>query len=138
VVAVEAPAVRYPSTRPDYPIASRPRQPHRAVFSGYWLTMSTEIISVNGDVDATNAGALTEYALGDVKGRHGMILDLRGVNFMGIEGFPALHRISVCCAAAGTHWAMVAGPAVSLVLAICDPEGVLPCSGTMKAAVTSI
>ena len=138
MVAVETPAMQYPSTKPDYPIASLTRQSHRAAFSGYWLTMSTEIVSVNGEVDATNAGALTEYVLGDVKGLQGMILDLCGVSFMGIEGFPALHRISVCCAAAGTQWAMVAGPAVSRVLAICDPEGVLPCTGTMKAAVTRI
>lgn len=108
------------------------------MFSGYWLTMSTEIVTVKGDVDATNAGALTEYALGDVKGRQGMILDLRGVSFMGIEGFAALHRIAVFCASAGTHWAMVAGPAVTRVLTICDPEGVLPCSDCMNAAVTSI
>ena len=138
MTAVETSAVQYPVTRPDYPIASLSRQPHRAVFSGYWPTMSMEIVSVSGDVDATNACALTEYALGDVKGRQGMILDLCGVRFMAIEGFLALHRISVCCAAAETHWAMVAGPAVSRVLAICDPEGVLPCSGTLKAALTSI
>jgi anti-anti-sigma factor len=129
--------MQYPSTPPDYPIATSPWRP-RAVFSGRWLTMSTEIVSAHGDIDATNAGALTEYALGDVRARHAMILDLRGVGFMGIDGFSALHRISVCCAAAGTHWAMVSGPAVLRVLAVCDPEGVLPCAGTMNAAIAVI
>lgn len=106
---------------------------NRVVFN-HSLTTSTEIVSAHGDIDATNADAFTEYALGDATGRRAMILDLRGVHFMGIEGFSALHRISVSCAAADTHWAMVPGPAVSRVLAICDPEGLLPCAGTMKAA----
>ena len=111
---------------------------NRVVFIKNWLTMSSEIVSVQGDIDATNVDAVTEYALGDVTRRRAMILDLRGVSFMGIEGFSALHRISVSCAAAQTHWAMVPSPAVSRVLAICDPEGLLPYAGTMNAAMTSI
>jgi anti-anti-sigma factor len=113
-----------------------PRQ-ERVVFNNRWLTTSTEIVSAHGDIDATNAGAFIEYAMGDAIGRRAMILDLRGVGFMGIEGFSALHRISVSCAAARTHWAMVPGPAVSHVLAICDPERLLPCAGTVNGAVTS-
>lgn len=107
-------------------------------FVKHWITTSSEIVSAHGDIDATNVEAFTEYALGDVRRRRAMILDLRGVSFLGIEGFSALHRISVSCAAAETHWAMVPSPAVSRVLAICDPEGLLPCAGTMKAAMSSI
>jgi anti-anti-sigma factor len=114
-----------------------PRQ-KGVVFEHHSLTTSTELVSAHGDIDATNVDAFTEYALGDAIGRRAMILDLRGVGFMGIEGFSALHRISVSCAAAKTHWAVVPGPAVSRVLAICDPEGLLPSAGTVKAAVTSV
>jgi anti-anti-sigma factor len=116
---------------------SLPRQ-NRVVFINDWITRSSEIVSAHGDIDATNVDAFTEYALEDVTRRRAMILDLRGVSFMGIEGFAALHRIFVSCAAAETHWAMVPSPAVSRVLAICDPEGLLPCAGTMKAAMSSI
>jgi len=114
-----------------------PRQ-NRGVFENHWLTTSTELVSAHGDIDATNASALTEYALGAALGRRAMILDLRGVGFMGIEGFSALHRISVSCAGEKTRWAMVPGPVVSRVLAICDPEHLLPCARTVKAAVTSV
>ncbi|MDT5336051.1 MAG: hypothetical protein QOD90_1556 [Mycobacterium sp.] len=117
---------------------SSPPGRNPASFIKHWLTTSSEIVGAHGDIDATNVDAFTEYALGDVTRRRAMILDLRGVSFLGIEGFSALHRISVSCAAAETHWAMVPSPAVSHVLAICDPEGLLPCAGTMKAAMSSI
>lgn len=111
---------------------------NQIVFNNRWLTMSTEIVSARGDIDATNADALAEHARGEVKGRRAMILDLRGVGFMAIEGFSALRTISVSCTAAETYWAIVPSPAVSRMLTICDPEGLLPCAGTMKAAVASI
>lgn len=118
----------------------RTRLPRRdlVVFDSHWLTISTEIVDVCGDIDATNADAFTDYVLRDLTRRQAMILDMRWVSFMGIEGFSALHRISVSCAAAESHWVVVPGPAVSRVLSICDPDGLLPCTDTMIAAVTSI
>jgi anti-anti-sigma regulatory factor len=136
--AVETPAMRCPSVLPDYAFASAVEQPHRVAFGSRWLTISTEIVSAYGDIDATNAGALTEYALGEVISRRGLILDLRGVGFCGTEGFVALHRIAVCCAAAGTRWAIVPGPAVSRLLAICDPTRALPHAATMNVALRNI
>jgi anti-anti-sigma factor len=110
----------------------------RFVFKRHRLDISTEIVSAHGDIDATNADAFTEYAAADVTHRGAMILDMRGVGFMGIQGFSALHRISVNCAAAQTRWVIVPSVAVSRVLALCDPEGLLSCAGTMQAAQTSI
>ncbi len=47
-------------------------------------------------------------------------------NFFGTAGFSALHRINVVCSAAGVHWALVPGAAVSRLLRICDPDDTLP------------
>lgn len=55
-----------------------------------------------------------------------MILDLRGLEFIGTAGFSAVYRINVACSGAQIHWAMAPSPAVSRLLRICDPDGTLP------------
>lgn len=55
-----------------------------------------------------------------------LILDLRGLKFVGTAGFSALHRINVVCSAAQVWWAMAPSPAVSRLLRVCDPDGTLP------------
>jgi anti-anti-sigma regulatory factor len=68
----------------------------------------------------------------------GLILDLRGLDFFGTDGFSALHRVSVCCARAGIAWAVVSGEAVSRVLRIVDPQGLLPTASTVEAAIAIV
>jgi hypothetical protein len=68
----------------------------------------------------------------------GLILDLRDLDFFGTEGFSALHRISVCCAAPGIAWAVVPSAAVSRVLRIGDPQGLLPTASTVEAAMATV
>jgi anti-anti-sigma factor len=101
------------------------------------LKSSVAIIIAYGDIDASNAGALTDYTLGHTTGCRGLILDLRGLDFFATEGFPALHRISVGCARAGKAWVLVPGAAVSRVLAICDPQALLPAADTVDAALAT-
>ncbi len=67
-----------------------------------------------------------------------MIVDLSGLDFFGTEGFSALHRISVCCAHLGSAWAVVPGKAVSRVLRIGDPHGLLPAASAVQAALAII
>jgi anti-anti-sigma regulatory factor len=133
----DTPAMPYPSALPERPITSPLKQLHGAVFSRRWLTTSVALVSAHGDVDATNASALTEYAVADV-GCHAVVLDLRGLSLRGAEGFTALHRISACYAAAGTAWAILSGPAVSRLLTMCDPAGALPYASCMNAALMDI
>jgi len=68
----------------------------------------------------------------------GLILDLRDLDFFGTEGFSALHRVSVCCARAGIGWVVVPGEAVSRVLRIGDPQGLLPAALTVEAAMATV
>jgi hypothetical protein len=92
---------------------SQPWVGHTARLASRRLKASVAVITAYGDIDASNAGALTEYTLGHVTGCRGLILDLRGLNFFGTEGFLALRKVSACCGRAGIGWAVVPGGAVS-------------------------
>ena len=109
---------------------------------GYWVThwmkSSVAIVSAHGDIDSTNAGALTEYSLAHLMRCRGLILDLTDLEFFGVAGFSALHRISVGCAPAEIDWALVPGAAVSILLRVCDPDGLLPAVATISAALASL
>jgi anti-anti-sigma factor len=120
---------------PDSGLRSQPWVGHTARFAGRVLRSSVAVISAEGDIDASNVDALTEYTLGRVNGYRGLVLDLSGLDFFGAEGFSALHRISVNCARVGTGWAIVPGSAASRVLRICDPQDSLPLADTVEAAL---
>ena len=102
------------------------------------MTSLVAVVTSVGEIDASNASALTEYACANVMGARGLILDLSGLDFFGIEGFSALHRVSVSCAEVGIGWAFVSGAAVSRLLRICDPHGSLPAAGTVAAALSTL
>jgi len=102
------------------------------------LGSSVAVISAHGHIDASNADTLTEYTLGHLMRCRGLILDLRDLDFFGTDGFSALHRVSVCCADPGIGWAVVPSAAVSRVLRIGDPHGLLPAARTVEAAMAII
>jgi anti-anti-sigma factor len=87
---------------------------------------SGAVITVDGELDAANADQLAAYVQRSVRHSALVILDLRGLEFIGTAGFSALHRINVACSAAQIDWAMAPSPAVSRLLSICDPDGTLP------------
>ncbi len=84
------------------------------------------VITVDGELDASNADQLAAYVQHSVSRCRRVILDLRGLEFIGTAGFSSLHRINVVCSGAQVQWAMVPSPAVSRLLRICDPDGTLP------------
>jgi anti-anti-sigma factor len=126
-----------PSVLPDSSYMSRPWEGHRARLASRRLRSSVAVISAHGHIDASNADILTEYTRGHLMRCRALILDLRGLDFFGTEGFSALHRVSVCCARAGIGWAVVSGEAVSRVLRIGDPHGLLPAASTIEAALVT-
>jgi anti-anti-sigma factor len=139
VTAISATELSSPTALPHSGLPSQPWVGHTARFTGRLLRSSpVAVISAEGDIDASNADALTEYTLGRVTGCRGLVLDLSGLDFFGAEGFSALHRISVNCARVGTGWAIVPGAAASRVLRICDPQGSLPLAGTVDAALGTL
>jgi anti-anti-sigma factor len=135
VTTVSATELPSPMPPPHSGLQSQPWVGHNARFAGRVLRSSVAVISAEGDIDASNADALTEYTLGRVNGYPGLVLDLSRLDFFGAEGFSALHRISVNCARVGTGWAIVPGSAASRVLRICDPQDSLPLADTVEAAL---
>ena len=99
---------------------SKPDKGQLGYWVTHWMKSSVAIVSAHGDIDSTNACALAEYSLADLKRCRGLILDLTRLEFFGAEGFSALHRISVGCARAEIDWVLVPGAAVSILLRVCD------------------
>jgi anti-anti-sigma factor len=99
---------------------------------------SVAIVSASGDIDASNASTLTDYALLNAVRCRELILDLSGLKFFGTEGFSALHRVSVRCARAEIGWMVVPSAAVSRLLRLCDPHGSLPTVDTVDAALANL
>jgi anti-anti-sigma factor len=89
----------------------------------------TAVVTVQGEVDATNDRALARYVERQVAGSAHLELDLRLVDFFSTAGFAALHNINVVCCRYEVTWTIRAGRQVRRLLAICDPEGSLPLEG---------
>jgi anti-anti-sigma factor len=104
----------------------------------YRLRSSVVVVRAYGDIDATNAHTMTDYALGHATSDLALIVDLSGVDFFGTEGFSALHRVAVGCARDDRAWSLVPGTAVSRLLRICDPHGSLPAADTLAAALAIV
>ena len=117
---------------------SPPWESHTTRLAYRRLRSSVAVISAHGHIDASNADTLTEYTLGHLIRCRGLILDLRDLDFFATEGFSALHRVSVCCADPGIGWAVVPSAAVSRVLRIGDPHGLLPAARTVEAAMAIV
>ncbi|OBH90489.1 STAS domain-containing protein [Mycobacterium sp. E2733] len=96
-----------------------------AQFTARWDPSGT-LITVDGELDAANADQLAAYVRHVVGRSRRVILDLRGLKFIGTAGFSALHRINVVCSGAQAYWAMAPSPAVARLLRLCDPDGTLP------------
>jgi anti-anti-sigma factor len=127
-----------PSVLPNGGFLAQPWEGRTARLASRRLRSSVVVIRAHGGIDASNADTLTEYTSGHLVRCRGLILDLRDLDFFGTEGFSALHRVSVCCARAGTGWAVVSGAAVSRVLRIGDPQGLLPAGSTLEAAMAIV
>jgi anti-anti-sigma factor len=127
-----------PYTLPNGGFFSQPWEGRSARLASRRVRSSVAVIRAHGGIDASNADTLTEYALGHLMRCRGLILDLYDLNFFGTEGFSALHRVSVCCARVGINWAVISGEAVSRLLRISDPEGLLPAASTFEATMAIV
>jgi anti-anti-sigma factor len=106
-------------------VAQSWQQSRTAQFTARWGPTGT-LITVDGELDAANADQLVAYVQQSVKRSRRVILDLRGLKFIGTAGFSALHRINVACSGAQASWAMAPSPAVARLLRVCDPDATLP------------
>jgi anti-anti-sigma factor len=112
--------------RPDPTSFELREEHHRATFSACELPPHTVLVTIHGEIDATNAMALARYIEKRLGSSRKLILDLQTVEFFGASGFAALSNIDVVCRRAGVTWTLQVGSHVRRLLRICDPDRELP------------
>jgi anti-anti-sigma factor len=112
--------------RPDPESLDRREVHYRGIFSACHLSESTVLVTVRGEVDATNNRALARYVERQVSDGARLVLDLTEIEFFGTAGFAALHNVNVICARYGVSWVLSVGAPLRRLLAICDPDNLLP------------
>lgn len=110
----------------------------RAQFYAQWLWPAVSVISVRGELDASNSTELTECGIRNSRPRGQLVLDMSEVEFFGAGCFACLHTLNVRCAGESIDWVMIPSVAVSRVLGICDPASALPTSTDLPAALSSL
>ncbi|MET0475150.1 MAG: STAS domain-containing protein [Mycobacterium sp.] len=97
-------------------------------------TMSTDpvVVSVRGEIDASNGVALASYVERHAGIATTLILDLSAVEFFGTAGLTALRRIDLCCDRIG--WMLVPSPAVRRALRACRAEDLPQTESVASAA----
>ncbi|MDT5107982.1 MAG: hypothetical protein QOI25_5495 [Mycobacterium sp.] len=106
----------------------------RARFSTRLYLPARLIVTVEGEVDASNRRDLGRYVERHLRPTTQLLLDLRAVDFFGAQGFSALHYISVCCSRSDVDWVCVGGRAVVRLLNIVDPDQLLPLADDFDSA----
>jgi anti-anti-sigma regulatory factor len=115
--------------RPDPRSFDLREEHHRATFSACQLPPSKVLVTIHGEIDATNSCALARSRR--------LVLDLQTVEFFAASGFAALSNINIVCARTGVQWSLSAGPHVSRMLRICDPARELPVARDQSATRVS-
>ncbi|HYZ68279.1 MAG TPA: STAS domain-containing protein [Mycobacterium sp.] len=110
----------------------------RATFALRHPSPTRAAVAVTGDVDALNARELGRYVERHTHLSKQLVLDLRAVDFFGIQAFTALYYISVYCARGDVDWIIVGSAAVRRLLSVCDPQGELPVVDDLFAALTRL
>jgi anti-anti-sigma factor len=104
--------------RPDPTSIGRGEQWGRAGVTAVRMADSL-ILSVHGEVDASNAGRLADYVERHAAVAGTLVVDTSAVDFFGTPALAALHRVDGCCAASGVRWRLVEGPALRRVTRVC-------------------
>ncbi|MGE2717183.1 STAS domain-containing protein [Mycolicibacterium litorale] len=83
-------------------------------------------VCVRGEVDAANAKDFAIAVCEAVAGHRVVEVDLRALGFLAVDGIAALHAINAQLARQDVTWSVLPSRAVSRLLELCDPEGVIP------------
>lgn len=127
----------FPAPRIDSVPASDTWESHTARSVTRWGRAGA-VISVNGELDAANAGELADYVHHCAASCHWLVLDLSDLEFIGTAGFSALRDIVARCAGTVTYCTTVPGPAVTRLLRICDPDNALPTTSSVAEALAAV
>src|ERR1700756_4552687 len=86
-----------------------------------WLTA----ITLAGEIDATNADQVSDQAVKLVPEDSALIVDMDGVDFIGVDGLRALLAMNLECIRTDTRWAVITSHAVDRLLRVGDREGLV-------------
>ncbi|MBU9763987.1 STAS domain-containing protein [Mycobacterium sp. TNTM28] len=117
--------------------SARPGEQHRAHFDTQWVWPSIAVISICGELDASNAPDLPICGQ-NARASGQLVLDMSGVEFFGACCFAGLHTLNVHCAGDNIDWVLIPSTAVARVVDICDPAHALPVSGDLPAALSKL
>lgn len=83
-------------------------------------------MAIAGEVDAANAKHFAHTIREAAGASRAVVVDLTAVAFMAFDGASALYALSAHFSREDVEWCVVGSPAVTRVLALCDPEGLIP------------
>lgn len=118
---------------PHSPTADR--RSRAATFSSRFTDPGVVVVTVTGEIDASNTHQLASWVSIHLHGVHRVVLDCSGVTFFAVDGFSTLQRINVMCARVEAVWILVPSVSVSRVMQLCNPGGSLVPVGSVDAAV---
>jgi anti-anti-sigma factor len=93
------------------------------------------VLTISGDVDASNAARVSAYATALVPVGNALILDLRGVAFFAAQSMSVLIAVDDACHSARLPWALVASRAVGQVLGISQDDDIFPMASSVPDAM---
>jgi anti-anti-sigma factor len=95
------------------------------------------VVSVRGEVDASNATQLANYVERHVAIAAALVIDTSAVDFFGTPALAVLYKVDRCCAASGVGWRLVAGPALRRVMRVCGARD-LPEAENLESALRQL
>jgi anti-anti-sigma factor len=106
---------------------------------GARLTAHTDtgltVITISGEIDASNVDELSRHARGAVPDGGSLIVDLAAIDFIAVDGLRALLALNIECARTGTTWALISSRAANRSIRVGDHDKLLPAVGSATEAL---
>jgi len=96
------------------------------------------VISVTGELDASNVDNLAGCAKACYTSGHSFVLDFSELKFFGAQGIRSLFEIADECDGNGSQWAFIPSREVTRLLRICDKDDRLPTAESFDAALEKL
>jgi anti-anti-sigma factor len=93
------------------------------------------VLTISGDVDASNAARVSAYATALVPVGNALLLDLSEVAFFAAQSMSVLIAVDDACHRAELPWALVASHAVDRVLRISQVDDIFPIASSVPDAM---
>ena len=98
----------------------------------------TTVVSVTGELDASNIDHLTDCARPFLASGRSLILDLSELDFLGAQGIRSLFAIADECRRGRIKWALVPSHPVTRLLRVCDKQARLPSATSIDEALERV